>query len=116
MTVAEPIAYITISVFTRPSAECPKFDNPQWKRCKCRKSLYIPEGRKTIYVSAKTRSWEQAERLAQAERDKRDPVKAKLQNIAESEAAKDAVRLKAQAWRWNQMLDQEPQSKSSTDR
>jgi hypothetical protein len=30
---------------------------------------------KTTCVSAKTRSWEQAERFAQAERDKRDPVK-----------------------------------------
>jgi hypothetical protein len=45
-------------------------------------------------MSAKTHSWEEAERLAQAERDKRDPVKLKLQKIAESEAAKDAVRLK----------------------
>jgi hypothetical protein len=56
--------------------------------------LYIREGGKTQYVSAQTRSGEQAERLAQAERDKRDPVKLKLQKIAESEAAKDAVRLK----------------------
>jgi hypothetical protein len=94
MNIAEPIAYLTISVFTRHSTECPKSDNPQWKRCNCRKSLYIREGGKTTYVSAKTRSWEQAERIAQAERDKRDPVKVKLQNIAESEAAKDALFLK----------------------
>ena len=32
--------------------------------------------------------------MAQAARDKRDPVKVELQKIAESEAAKDAVRLK----------------------
>jgi hypothetical protein len=94
MTVAEPIASLTIAVFTRHSAECPKSDNPQWKRCKCRKSLYIREGGKTKYLSAKTRSWEHAERFAQIERDKRDPVKAELQKIAEYEAAKDAVRLK----------------------
>ena len=45
-------------------------------------------GRKDPYVSAKTRSWEQAERVAQAERDKRDPVKIELQKIAEQEATK----------------------------
>jgi site-specific recombinase XerD len=33
--------------------------------------------------------------VAQAERDKRDPVKIELQKIAESEAAKDAIRLKS---------------------
>jgi hypothetical protein len=63
-------------------------DNPQWKRCKCRKSLYIREGGGTRYLSARTRSWEQAEKVAQTERDKRDPVKIELQNIAEREAAK----------------------------
>jgi site-specific recombinase XerD len=45
-------------------------------------------------VSAKTRLWAQAERFAQTERDKRDPVKIELQKIAESEASKDALRLK----------------------
>ena len=53
-------------------------------------------GKKTV-VSAKTCSWEQAERAAQAERDKRDPVKIELQKIAEQEAnkaAKAAVQLK----------------------
>jgi integrase/recombinase XerD len=44
-------------------------------------------------VSAKTRSWEQAERFAKAERDKRDPVQAELLKIAESEAAKAAANL-----------------------
>jgi site-specific recombinase XerD len=94
MTIAEPLACFTITVFARHAEECPKAKNPQWKRCNCRKSLYIREGGKTTYISAKTRSWEQAERVAQAERDKRDPVKAELQKIAESEAAKDAFRLK----------------------
>jgi site-specific recombinase XerD len=42
------------------------------------------------YVSAKTRSWEQAERAAQAERDKRNPIKIELLKIAENEAAKEA--------------------------
>jgi hypothetical protein len=74
MTNVEPIASFTITVFTRHSAECPKAPNPQWKRCNCRKSLYIREGGKTAHLSAKTRSWEQAERVAQIERDnRRDP-------------------------------------------
>ena len=97
VTPSESIASFTIAVFTRHSAECSKAGNPQWKRCDCRKSLYIREGGKTTYVSAQTRSWEQAEKLAQAERDKRDPVKIELQKIAEREAAKaakEAVQLK----------------------
>ena len=94
MTTSEPIASLTITVFVRHSSDCPKRDDPQWKRCKCRKSLYIREGGKTRYVSAQTRSWAEAEDLAQRERDKRNPVKIELQKIAESEAAKDALRLK----------------------
>src|SRR5271165_4088862 len=77
---------ITITVITRHSADCPQTD-PKWKRCKCRKSLYIYEHGKVRYVSARTRSWEQAERVAQSERDKRDPVKLELQRIAEQKAA-----------------------------
>lgn len=88
----ESIASLTITVFARHSVNCPKRDDPQWKRCKCRKSLYIRENGKTAYVSAKTRSWEQTERVEQAERDKRDPVKVELQKIAESEAVKETAR------------------------
>src|SRR5260370_12763789 len=71
---------------TRHSGECPKKDNPQWKRFNCRKSVYIYEDGRKSYVSAKTRSWKQAEKFAQSERDKRDPVKAELQKIAELRA------------------------------
>src|ERR1700679_4296758 len=88
----ETIDSLTITVFARHSAECPKRDEPQWKRCKCRKSLYIREGGKTLYVSAKTRSWEEAERVAQTERERRDPIKFEWQKIAESEAHKEAAR------------------------
>ena len=83
-------AEATIRVFTRHSSECAKAGDPQWKRCSCRKSLYIRENGRTTYASAKTRSWEQAERLAQAERDKRDPVQVRLAQIAEEEAEKKA--------------------------
>lgn len=97
MTLAESIASFNISVFARHSVDCPYRNNPQWKRCDCCKSIYVREGKKTTYVSARTRSWEAAERFAQAERDKRDPVKIELQKIAEREAAKaakDALQLK----------------------
>ena len=49
-------------------------------------------------MAAKMRPWEQAERVARAERDQRDPVKIKLQKIAEQEAtkaAKEGARAKA---------------------
>jgi hypothetical protein len=74
----EPLASLTITVFTRHSVNCPRQNDPQWKRCKCRKSLYIREGGKTRYISAKTRFWAEAERVARAEQDKRDPVKIAL--------------------------------------
>jgi integrase/recombinase XerD len=72
----------TVTPFTRHAEECPQKDNPQWKRCKCRKSLYLYENGKVKYISARTRSWEQAEKVAQAERDARDPVKLELAKIA----------------------------------
>jgi hypothetical protein len=83
MSSTEPISSFTITVFTRHSGDCPKRRYPHWKRCQCRKSLYIREHGKTAYVSAKTRSWEQAERVAASERDKRDPVKIELRKIAD---------------------------------
>lgn len=43
-------------------------------------------------VSAKTRSWEQAERLAQTVRERHDPVKRKLQEIEKQEAQKISLR------------------------
>jgi site-specific recombinase XerD len=43
-------------------------------------------------ITANTRSWEQAERAAQAERDGRDPVKKKLQEIEDHEVQKADLR------------------------
>jgi site-specific recombinase XerD len=85
-------ATTTISVFTRHSPDCPKVSKRDWKRCNCRKAIYIYEDGHDHIVSARTRSWEQAERLAQAERDRRDPVKKKLVEIAEQEARKAALK------------------------
>jgi adenylate kinase family enzyme len=88
--VASTTAVITAC--TRHTPECPKRADRYWKRCKCRKALYFCEGGKDRRVSARTRSWEQAERLAQTERERREPVKRKLQEIEKQEAQKISLR------------------------
>jgi integrase len=101
----------TVTVFARHSGECKKTD-PQWKRCNCRKSLYIYANGKVTYRSAKTRSWEQAERVAQAERDSRDPVKLRLREIEAAESAKAAVAITVVAAldRWTKGFKDQPPS------
>ena len=81
----------TISVFTRHSPDCPKKADRYFRKCQCRKALYIYEDGADRVVSAKTRSWEQAEKAAQAERDRRDPVRQALQEIKDQEAQKLAL-------------------------
>ncbi len=98
MNPMEPISSFTITVFTRHSCDCSKRHHPQWKRCQCRKSLYIREHGKTAYKSAKTCFWEQAERVAAQEREKRDPIKIELRKIADQRkplltTMKDALKL-----------------------
>jgi len=61
------------------------------------KSLYIYEHGKKRTVSAKTRSWSQAERQAEAQRKQRDPVEIELRKIAEKEATKKAAEEAAEA-------------------
>jgi integrase/recombinase XerD len=52
-----------ITVFVKHSAGC-KSKDKYYKRCNCRKWLYNPEWRPDPRRSAKTRSWERAEKLA----------------------------------------------------
>jgi integrase/recombinase XerD len=101
----------TVTVFTRHSADCKKSD-PQWKRCNCRKSLYIYADGKVTYKSAKTRSWETAEKAAQAERDARDPVLIRLKEIADAESAKasGAITVEAATDRWLKGFKEQPPS------
>jgi len=54
--------------------------------------MYIYRDGRTTMVSCKTRSWERAERMAQEEREKYDPVKAELKRIQEQEDAKVLTR------------------------
>jgi site-specific recombinase XerD len=53
---------MTVDVFVRHSTHCPHKDDRYWKRCKCRKWLYLTGSRKPI--SAKTRSWDEAVKQA----------------------------------------------------
>lgn len=55
-----------LTVYTRHSAKCPKKDQPTWRRCRCWKWIAgtIPGRPGSMRISAKTRSWEQAESLA----------------------------------------------------
>jgi integrase/recombinase XerD len=86
MEIPEKSSLITVTVYTRHSSDCPKKTHRYWKRCDCRKWLYIYENGNDRSKSAKTRTWEQAERAAQAERDLRDPVKLALRKIEEQQA------------------------------
>ena len=105
------ITTTTVTVFTRHSADCKKTD-PQWKRCNCRKSLYIYADGKVTYKSAKTRSWETAEKAAQAERDARDPVLLRLKEINDDVSAKTAgaITVETATHRWLKGFKVQPSS------
>jgi integrase len=85
----EPQSDASIRVFARHSEDCPHSD-PNYRKCNCRKHLYIYEAGKVTYKTCKTRSWTEAEKVMQAEKDLRDPVKIELARIAEAEVAKQA--------------------------
>ncbi len=66
-----------------------------WRKCRCPKSLLVYEGQgsgKNRRVSAKTRSWEQAEKRAQELRDSWDPEKVELKHLR-AEKERQQVRL-----------------------
>jgi len=77
----------TVSVYTRHSVGCSKAGEPQWRRCKCPKYLYLLKDGTRRTVSAKTRSWEKAEAKAQEIRDAWDPLKHKERDLEERERA-----------------------------
>jgi hypothetical protein len=55
---------MNVTVFTRHSADCPKKSDKYWTRSKCSKWLSVSDDRGFTRQSAKTRSWEEAERKA----------------------------------------------------
>jgi len=59
-----------ITVFTRHSSSCAHRSDRDYKRCNCRKWLYVEGSRKP--VSAKTRSWAEAQRKAEELRKRRE--------------------------------------------
>lgn len=72
----------TVQVIVRHSADCKdKAKGSEWRRCRCSKSLRIYEDGQERRVSAKTRSWEQAERFAQEYLDSFDPEKQELKEL-----------------------------------
>src|ERR1700722_13160551 len=83
--MTEPLTTRTVKVFVRHSATCKdKNRGTEWRRCDCRKVLRIYEGGGTgnnRVQSAKTRSWETAEKLAQEWIDSFDPDKQELKTL-----------------------------------
>ena len=82
------ISAVTVSVFTRHSAGCPKRGDIYWRKCNCPKSIYVYNDGKDRRVSAKTRSWRKAERIRQEIEESLDPVKAELKKLKEVKQAK----------------------------
>ena len=86
----------TVKVIVRHSADCKdKSKGSEWRKCTCRKSLLIYEGEGTgrnRRVSAKTRSWEAAEKEAQRWRDSWDPIKRELAKL-KAEKEQQQVRI-----------------------
>lgn len=85
--IPAPISFSanTVKVIVRHSANCKdKNRGSEWRKCRCPKALLVYEGLgpgKNRRVSAKTRSWEQAEKRAQELRDSWDPEKVELKRL-----------------------------------
>jgi len=75
----------TVAVIVRHSTACKdKHRGGEWRKCRCPKALLVYEGQgsgKNRRVSAKTRSWELAEKRAQDLRDSWDPEKQELKRL-----------------------------------
>lgn len=75
----------TVNVIVRHSKDCKdKAKGGDWRKCNCPKALLIYEGEGTgtnRRVSAKTHSWEKAEKRAQEIRDSWDPEKVELKQL-----------------------------------
>ncbi len=56
------LAIPAIEIFVRHGADCERREDERWKRCRCRKHLRWTWHGKQYRQSAKTRSWEAAER------------------------------------------------------
>ena len=86
----------TVAVIVRHSIACKdKHRGGEWRKCRCPKALLVYEGKgsgKNRRVSAKTRSWEQAEKRAQDVRDSWNPEKQELK-LLRAQKERQQVRL-----------------------
>src|ERR1700727_2003608 len=77
MTRYKPVVSVpaapVVTIFVRHAADCPHKGDGFYKRCDCRKSLRYFHNGKQQTVSAKTRSWAEAEK---AKRKLEDQFKA----------------------------------------
>lgn len=103
--------FMIVTVFTRHSSDCARKDDRYSKKCDCRKWLYVEGSRKPI--SAKTRSWQEAEKkaskLREANKQSAAPV-FDLQPGTMCEAVTKFLENKAQEGHgkaWNRMLKRE---------
>lgn len=69
-----------LSVYTRHAQNCDHRDDINWRRCRCPKWIQGvgADGRGQIRITAKTRSWEQAEARARLMDQAADPTKPKI--------------------------------------
>jgi integrase len=77
----------TVKVMVRHSSDCKDINRgSEWRRCNCSKSLLIYDGGagKNRRISAKTRSWEKAEKFAQEYLDTFDSDKQELKRFREA--------------------------------
>ena len=65
---------VTVKVFVRHGGDCTQKD-PNYRRCQCKKHLYVYANGKVTYKSTGARTWAAAEDAAQKERDRHDPRK-----------------------------------------
>jgi integrase len=85
----------TVKVIVRHSAKCKdRKQGSEWKKCRCPKSLLIYEGDRGTNrrLSARTRSWEQAEKSAQEYLDSFNQEKQELKRLR-AEKERKQVRL-----------------------
>jgi integrase len=69
-----------LSVYARHSQDCEHRDDINWRRCRCTKWIQgvTADGRGPIHVTAKTRSWEQAEATARQMEYPADPTEPQI--------------------------------------
>ena len=65
---------VTVKVFVRHGGDCTQRDQ-NYRRCKCKKHLYIYANGRVTYKATGARTWAEAEEAAQVERDRHDPRK-----------------------------------------